>query len=327
MMNVGRCAVIGRWFDPAQQLFADSPDPARLRGALAVALSVLALLSSAARSEPSVVADAAIEAPSDPLKTDVAKQSLPPRALLRMSTDNLRTQSFITAIAFSPDGRLVAAGDANAPSPQVAIFDVPSGRQVKQIVAPGKREGGVGSVAFSPDSTKLLWGEFGGEVALWDLTVDRLTFRQKLHSGEVADVEFSPDGSLMASAGGDVIRLRRVTNPTEVSPAPGPLQSHSRRRRPHAGDLGSPTGWRPRQEHRPPVRHRVRRAGPHARARGRSSLRDGVLTGWKAALHRIRYGVWHCLGCPCRAGKPVVRKAVETQSTQRKATVDNTGML
>jgi WD40 repeat protein len=214
MMDVGRCAVIGRWFDPAQQLFADSPNPARLSGALAVALSVLALLSSAARSEPSVVPDAAIEAPSDPFKTDVAKQSLPPRALLRIGTDNLRTQSFITAIAFSPDGRLVAAAEILAPSPRVAIFDVPSGRQVKRLVAPGNQAGGVGSVAFSPDGTRLLWG--GGEFALWDLSDDRLLFREKLHGAWVNEVAFSPDGSLIAVAEGDVVHLRRVAKPAEI---------------------------------------------------------------------------------------------------------------
>ncbi len=75
------------------------------------------------------------------------------------------------------------------------IFDVRTGRQVKALVAPKNRAGWVTSVAFSPDGTKLLWGEYGGEVALWDLPADRLLFREKTHGGEVADVEFSPDGS------------------------------------------------------------------------------------------------------------------------------------
>ena len=58
-----------------------------------------------------------------------------------------------------------------------------------------------GRVAFSPDGTKLLWGEHDGEVALWDLPGDRLLFREKLHETSVNEVAFSPDGSLIAIGG------------------------------------------------------------------------------------------------------------------------------
>jgi len=56
-----------------------------------------------------------------------------------------------------------------------------------------------------------------GNVALWHLQGDRLLFREKLH-GEFAvnAVAFAPDGSLMASAGGDCVQLRRVAKPAEV---------------------------------------------------------------------------------------------------------------
>jgi WD40 repeat protein len=152
---------------------------------------------------------------------------LPTRALLRIGSDDLRTESFISAIAFSPDGCLVAAVDIHTPIPQVAIFNVRTGRQVKKLVSPGNQAGWVKSVAFSPDGRKLLWGERSGEVALWELPGDCLLFREKLHAGEVADVKFSFDGILMASASGDRIRLRRVAKPVEVvrdlTTRPGPL--------------------------------------------------------------------------------------------------------
>ena len=45
---------------------------------------------------------------------------------------------------------------------------------------------------------------------------DRVLFRENVHEGVVVDVAFSPDGSLMASAGGDFISLRRVARPAEV---------------------------------------------------------------------------------------------------------------
>ncbi|MFI5456684.1 MAG: WD40 repeat domain-containing protein [Isosphaerales bacterium] len=226
MIQATACVVVGQWFDRVQQLLGDPPDPARWRWALTVAAAVLALVPSAAQSKAPVMPVAAMEAPSDAPETDVAKPSLPPRALLRIGTDDLRTQSFINAFAFSPDGRLVAAADSNAPSPRVVIFDVRTGQQVKQLVASGNRGGSIASVAFSPDGTKLLWGEYGGEVALSDLSGDRLLFREKLHGGAINDVEFSPDGSMMASAGGDLIRLRRVAKPARVvrdlTTPPGP---------------------------------------------------------------------------------------------------------
>ncbi len=167
----------------------DPPKAGLRRWTLLVAAEIFVLMATAAPSQP----------PPSP-ESNAAKPTLPPRALVRIGTDAMRTTDFIRVVAFSPDGRLIAAADSNAPSPQVAIFDVRTGRRVKQLVAPGKKGGWVEAVAFSPDGTKLLWGENGGEVALWELAGDRLLFREKLHEGTVSAVEVSPDGGLIASA-------------------------------------------------------------------------------------------------------------------------------
>jgi WD40 repeat protein len=112
-----------------------------------VALVVLALVPQA---EP----DAAMQQPHDPPRTNFAKLSLPPRALLRIGTDHLRMSANVLALAFLPDGRLLAVADANAPSSRVVIFDVQTGRPVKQHLAPGNQGGCAVSVAYSPDGTK-----------------------------------------------------------------------------------------------------------------------------------------------------------------------------
>jgi WD40 repeat protein len=56
-----------------------------------------------------------------------------------------------------------------------------------------------------------------GEVSVWDLSTDRLLFRQKLHRGNVMDVKFTPDGRFFASGGLDgVIHLRRIEKPEDL---------------------------------------------------------------------------------------------------------------
>jgi WD40 repeat protein len=210
--------VIGQRFDRLQQLLGDPSKTARWRWAWPVALAVLALVPPALASEAPVVNDAAPEEPGDPPETDVARPSLPPRALLRIGTDDLRSRSsFITSIAFSPDGRLIAAAEANSAVPRVSLFEVRTGRLVKLISPPDRPRGWVQCVAFSPDRTKLVWGEIGGEVALWDLIRDRLLFREKLHGNGVSDVTFSPDGRILASGGEDgAVHLRRAGDPRDA---------------------------------------------------------------------------------------------------------------
>jgi WD40 repeat protein len=164
------------------------------------------------------LAVAAFAQTTDPPGAPAASpEPLPPRARLRIGTDLLRTPGNIRSFALSPDGRLVAAGDLNPPSPRITIFEVRTGRRSKQLVAPRHRQvGWVETVTFSPDGTKLLWGEESGEVALWDLSADRLLFRRQLHQGNVAAEVFSPDGRMFASGGYDgVIHLRRVERPEE----------------------------------------------------------------------------------------------------------------
>jgi WD40 repeat protein len=143
---------------------------------------------------------------------------LPPRALVQLGTDRLRMRGEIRCLAFSPDGRLVAAaGHDDTRAIRVALFDVRTGREVKQLVERSERGGGVGCLAFSPDGTRILTGNDGpGEVLLWDLAEGRLLFRASLHHQVVNAVTFSPDGKLMASAGQDgSVRVRRVARLAE----------------------------------------------------------------------------------------------------------------
>lgn len=171
-----------------------------IRHALRILLVLLAAaglivpLTSTASGQPSASGRA----------TEVRK--LPERALLQIGTDNLRTRDFMTQLVFSPDGKQIAAVAANVPFPTVTIFDVTTGAPAKQLSVSDAVRSRTSCVAFSPDGTKLLWGEYDGHLAVWDLAGDKLLFREKLHSAEVNDAVYSRRGNVVAtcSANGEV---------------------------------------------------------------------------------------------------------------------------
>ena len=183
----------------------------RRRAVLIAAAVVVALAPSLAESQAPAQPE-----PLTSLQTDSANPPLPPRAVLRIGTNDLRTRASISAFTFSPDGRFFAAADLLANEWGVVIWDVQTGRKVKQIVAPGKVQLNIRSLAFSPDGTELLWGEHDGDVVLWDLPGNRLLKRDKLYEEGTSAVAFSPDGSLMAIAGVQAIQLRKVASPGDV---------------------------------------------------------------------------------------------------------------
>jgi eukaryotic-like serine/threonine-protein kinase len=105
-------------------------------------------------------------------------------------------------VAFSPDARrLATAGGDGA----VKLWDLETGREL--LALRGHAES-VGSVAFSPDGLRLASGDRYGGVRLWDGTplgeggIDRNILVARVPARAVADVDLSPDGRLLATAGG-----------------------------------------------------------------------------------------------------------------------------
>jgi hypothetical protein len=114
------------------------------------------------------------------------------------------------AVAFSPDGRLVAAG---AKEGEVRLIDVASGQTVRALKEHANaayrssliyRDGR--TVAFSPDGRMVAWGSWQ-VVQVWEVATGQERLAFEAHRGEVMSVAFFPDGRRLATGSPDTTAL------------------------------------------------------------------------------------------------------------------------
>jgi WD40 repeat protein len=109
-------------------------------------------------------------------------------------TEDLR---LILSVAFSPDSKLLATGDADG---EIRIWRVEDGR--KLLSCQGHTDW-VWSVAFSPDGQQLASGSSDHTIKLWDLSSGQCYRTLKGHPRQVWTVAFSPNGQHLASGSED----------------------------------------------------------------------------------------------------------------------------
>jgi WD40 repeat protein len=103
-------------------------------------------------------------------------------------------------LAFSPDGRWIAAWDPDG-SEILDLFDAPTGKRVFQLTGQG---GTIGRAAFSPDSRWVATTNAdGNNIVIWNVSKGKLLWNLTGHSGRVNSVAFSPDGKKLASGSDD----------------------------------------------------------------------------------------------------------------------------
>ncbi|MER7791811.1 serine/threonine-protein kinase [Streptomyces sp. NPDC097640] len=122
--------------------------------------------------------------------------------------------SAVRSVAFSPDGKILAAGYGDELKGGVALWDVVSRSLIATLPLESTDAFGVTSLEFSPDGRSLA-GSFGG-IALWDVSSHKLETLADADSG-YQSMAFTPDGSLLAGgfggrAGGGGVSLWGVAS-------------------------------------------------------------------------------------------------------------------
>ena len=129
------------------------------------------------------------------------------------------------AVAFSPDGRTLAAGSHLG---SVRIWD-PSA-PTKPVFEYRGHEGPVWSLAFSPDGNRLASGGKDATVRVWDMRdADAPPRLLRGHEEGITSLAFGRDGETLASGStDDSIRLWDLANPDDgpVLARSGPLDVH-----------------------------------------------------------------------------------------------------
>ncbi len=220
--------------------FNDDPDEATLLSLEAYRITPTpdargAMLSALQKNQPTLVGNSGfVEALAASPVSDDTLASVSYDGTLRLWSvanhqqigDSITWASGLASVAFSPDGRTVAAGTTDGhvllvPVPVPSNLDVLNPPNFKATV--GTEE--VSGVAFSPHGTLLATASYDRTVRLWSVPSGREVGAPVTLPGLVTSVAFSPDGKTVAAgvANGSVELLSAAT----LKPLGAPITAHT----------------------------------------------------------------------------------------------------
>jgi RNA polymerase sigma factor (sigma-70 family) len=204
---------------PTVAVLAQAGLPAMTAGTLKLALVGLATLlmtagavgvigqvltekpPEAPAAPPQAKAAAEPKKPAAPrVRTDRHGDPLPDGAITRLGTVRWRHGFFVQALAYSPNGKMIAAVGAGR---AITLWDVASGKEIHQFPNGDQPH----SLAFSPNG-KILATTGVSVCHLWDVATGKELRQLKGHQEVLRSVAFSPDGKTVATASADgTVRL------------------------------------------------------------------------------------------------------------------------
>ena len=120
-----------------------------------------------------------------------------------------------SAVAFSPDKKVVALGSAKA----LRLYDLTTlepPEPIKLITPLLGQQGFITSLAFSPDG-KTIAANDSGYVRFWDAATLRESITLGRHDSEVEKIAVSPDGQTILGIGGPVLKMWEAASQKELS--------------------------------------------------------------------------------------------------------------
>lgn len=116
-----------------------------------------------------------------------------------------------SALAFSPDGRMLAAGDLNG---YLHVWDVETKARITQA---REHKEAIRALAWSPDGRALVSGSRDHRVKVWDARTFDKPREIEGHFRVIQSLSFSPDGNLLAIATDGRVKLWEMAHQREIA--------------------------------------------------------------------------------------------------------------